>query len=164
MQSQTTEQVNSDPTAPMSLPSQSAPVPAQLALSAGFAVPQHTHYISSSSPKGGRVWLLPIPAGSDRGKGTPSCFLSIPIKNREHTGWRGEKGRYSEVLPIIQPAPKQPMPTLRNTQVVQSLTHLNLLMLKNKNQNPPCFDNNLVWQLIEQETGRFLKRSGSVGI
>lgn len=127
-------------------------------------VPAHTHYISSSSPKDGGVWLLPTPAGSDRGKGTPSCFLSIPIENREHTGWGGEKGRYSEVLPIIQPAPKQPMPTLRNTQVVQSLTHLNLLMLKNKNQNPPCFDNNLVWQLIEQETGTFLKRSGSVGI
>lgn len=131
MQSQTTEQVNSDPTAPTSLPSPSAPAPALQAVLCPSA-----HYVSSSSHKDRGVWLLPTPAGSDREKGTSSCFLSIPIKNRERTGWGGEKGRYSEVLPIIQPAPRQFMPTLRNTQVAQSLTHLNLLMLKNKKQTP----------------------------
>lgn len=81
MQSQTTEQVNSDPTAPTSLPSPSAPAPALHAVLCPSA-----HCVSSSSHKDRGVRLLPTPAGSDREKGTSACFLSIPIKNRERTG------------------------------------------------------------------------------
>lgn len=81
MQSQTTEQVNSDPTAPTSLPSPSAPAPALQAVLCPSA-----HYVSSSSHKDRGVQLLPTPAGSDREKGMAACFLSIPIKNRERTG------------------------------------------------------------------------------
>lgn len=81
---------------------------------------QHILPISSSFPKDGGAQLLPTTTESDRDKGTPfgsqkRVLSDFPLRTGS-TRDEGEKGRNSEVLPTVQPTPKQPMPTLGNAQ------------------------------------------------